>query len=48
MVGVSLNTPAKADDKEQLVETDSSDVLVTVVVSRWIRGEAGDVCCLSL
>ncbi len=33
MVGVSLNNPNKADDKEQLVETNSADVLVTVLVS---------------
>jgi hypothetical protein len=32
MVGVSLNNPNKADDKEQLVETSSADVLVTVLV----------------
>ncbi|CAF3759124.1 unnamed protein product [Rotaria sp. Silwood1] len=36
MVGVSLNTPNKADDKEQLVETNSADVLVTVLP---IKGE---------
>jgi hypothetical protein len=33
MVGLSLNNPTKADDKEQLVETNTGDVLVTVLVS---------------
>jgi hypothetical protein len=33
MVGVSLSNPNKADDKEQLVETNNTDVLVTVLVS---------------
>lgn len=33
MVGVLLNNPNKADDKEQLVETSNSDVVVTVLVS---------------
>ena len=33
MVGVSLNNTNKADDKEQLVETSSGDVIVTVLVS---------------
>jgi len=36
MVGVSLNNQNKADDKEQLVETNSGDVLVTVLP---IKGE---------
>ncbi|CAF0810341.1 unnamed protein product [Rotaria sordida] len=36
MVGVSLNNPNKADDKEQLVETNSADVFVTVLP---IKGE---------
>lgn len=33
MVGVSLNNPNKPDDKEQLVEAENTDVLVTVLVS---------------
>jgi len=37
MVGVSLNNPNKADDKEQLVETNSADVFVTVLVSLFIN-----------
>ncbi|CAF2824043.1 unnamed protein product [Rotaria sp. Silwood2] len=36
MVGVSLNNSTKADDKEQLVETNSTDVVVTVLP---IKGE---------
>jgi hypothetical protein len=40
MVGVSLNNPNKADDKEQLVETNSSDVLVTVLP---MKGEENDI-----
>ena len=44
MVGVSLNNPTKADDKEQLVETDSSDVLVTVIVSRSFLDETLELC----
>lgn len=37
MVGVSLNNQNKGDDKEQLVETTSGDVIVTVLVSLFIR-----------
>jgi len=37
MVGVSLNNQNKADDKEQLVETNNSDVFVTVLVSFVIK-----------
>ena len=37
MVGVLLNNPNKAEDKEQLVGAESSDVLVTVVVSDATR-----------
>ena len=33
MVGVSLTNPTKTDDKEQLVEANSADVFVTVLVS---------------
>jgi hypothetical protein len=40
MVGVSLNNPNKADDKEQLVETNSGDVLVTVLP---MKGEENDI-----
>jgi hypothetical protein len=37
MVGVSLNNQNKADDKEQLVETNNSDVFVTVLVSLLLK-----------
>jgi len=40
MVGVSLNNPNKADDKEQLVETNSGDVFVTVLP---IKGEQDEI-----
>ncbi|CAF0766160.1 unnamed protein product [Adineta steineri] len=40
MVGVSLNNSNKADDKEQLVETNTGDVLVTVLP---IKGEQDDI-----
>jgi hypothetical protein len=40
MVGVSLNNPNKADDKEQLVETNSGNVFVTVLP---IKGEENDI-----
>jgi hypothetical protein len=40
MVGVSLNNPNKADDKEQLVETNSADVFVTVLP---IKGEENEI-----
>lgn len=35
MVGVSLTNPNKTDDKEQLVEANSADVFVTVLVSSF-------------
>jgi hypothetical protein len=40
MVGVSLNNQNKADDKEQLVETSSGDVIVTVLP---IKGEQEEI-----
>jgi hypothetical protein len=40
MVGVSLNNQNKADDKEQLVETNNSDVFVTVLP---IKGEQDEI-----
>lgn len=40
MVGVLLNNPNKAEDKEQLVGAESSDVLVTVVP---LKGDPDDV-----
>jgi hypothetical protein len=40
MVGVSLNNLSKADDKEQLVETNTGDVLVTVLP---IKGEEDEI-----
>jgi hypothetical protein len=40
MVGVSLNNSNKPDDKEQLVETNNGDVLVTVLP---IKGEQDEI-----
>lgn len=40
MVGVSLNNANKADDKEQLVEADNSDVMVTILP---IKGDENDI-----